>query len=71
MVVSRTRETPISTPKYYNPYYWDPNKVSLLLGNPHIILTQEFYLHEVVFPAVLRHADAKLSANGQDLGGEA
>ncbi|OLP86439.1 hypothetical protein AK812_SmicGene32454 [Symbiodinium microadriaticum] len=30
----------------------------------------EYYLNDVVFPAVLRHADAKLSANGQDLGGE-
>eukprot|EP00439_Symbiodinium_sp_Y106_P085037 s13_g27.t1 len=31
---------------------------------------KEYYLNDVVFPAVLRHADAKLSANGQDLGGE-
>ena len=23
-------------PKYYNPYYWDPKKVPLILGNPHI-----------------------------------
>jgi len=30
----------------------------------------EFYLHEVVFPQLLRHADSKLSASGQDLGGE-
>ncbi|CAE7582610.1 unnamed protein product [Symbiodinium natans] len=30
----------------------------------------EFYLNDVVFPVVLRHADSKLSANGQDLGGE-
>ncbi|CAK8991914.1 Uncharacterized protein SCF082_LOCUS2863 [Durusdinium trenchii] len=29
----------------------------------------EFHLHQV-FPALLKHADAKLSANGQDLGGE-
>lgn len=30
----------------------------------------EFYLHEVVFPQLLRHTDAKLSASGHDLGGE-
>ena len=31
---------------------------------------EEFYLHALVLPSLLRHADAKLSANGQDLGGE-
>eukprot|EP00931_Biecheleriopsis_adriatica_P057927 TRINITY_DN3440_c1_g1_i1.p1 TRINITY_DN3440_c1_g1~~TRINITY_DN3440_c1_g1_i1.p1 ORF type:complete len:2068 (-),score=475.91 TRINITY_DN3440_c1_g1_i1:13-5871(-) len=30
----------------------------------------EFYLHDNVFPELLRHTDAKLSATGQDLGGE-
>ena len=29
----------------------------------------EFYLHEL-FPRLLRHCDSKLSANGQDLGGD-
>ena len=33
--------------------------------------TEEFYLHALVLPSLLRHSDAKLSANGQDLGGEA
>lgn len=32
--------------------------------------TKEYYLHTLVLPTLLRHADAKLSANGQDLGGE-
>ncbi|CAK9015799.1 unnamed protein product [Durusdinium trenchii] len=32
-------------------------------------MAEEFHLHQV-FPALLKHADAKLSANGQDLGGE-
>ena len=44
------------------PYILHPNRIKK---------AQEYYLNDVVFPAVLRHADAKLSANGQDLGGEA
>ena len=38
MVVSINRETPIYTPKYYNPYYGDPqNGVPLVLGNPQML----------------------------------
>ena len=36
MVISQNRGTPIQTPKYYNPYYGDPKKVPLILGNSHI-----------------------------------
>ena len=31
----RYKGNPIQTPKYYNPYYGDP-EVPLILGNPHI-----------------------------------
>ena len=34
MVVSLDRGTPILTPLYYIPYYGDPQKGTLVLGNP-------------------------------------
>ena len=37
MGVSHNKGTPIWTPKYDNPYYWDPPKrIRLILGNYHI-----------------------------------
>ena len=35
MVVSLYRGPPIWTPKYYNPYYGNPKKVTLISGNPY------------------------------------
>ena len=32
MVVSQNKGTPIQTPKYYNPYYGDPQKGTLNFG---------------------------------------
>ena len=38
--VSQNRGTPIFTPKYYNPYYGDPQKIPLILGNPQVWTVQ-------------------------------
>eukprot|EP00930_Biecheleria_cincta_P036032 TRINITY_DN2473_c0_g3_i1.p1 TRINITY_DN2473_c0_g3~~TRINITY_DN2473_c0_g3_i1.p1 ORF type:complete len:3331 (+),score=578.52 TRINITY_DN2473_c0_g3_i1:683-9994(+) len=43
--------------------------ISTVLGSSPFFL--EFYLHDYLFPRLLRHTDSKLSADGQDLGGEA
>ena len=37
MIVSPHKGTPIQTLTYYNPYYGDPEKVPLILGNPQIL----------------------------------
>ena len=34
MVISLNRGTPIWTPKYYSPYYWDPQKGTPNFGKP-------------------------------------
>ncbi len=34
MVVSQNQGTPIWTPKYYSPYYWDPQNGTLNFGKP-------------------------------------
>ena len=34
MAVSLNRGTPIWTPKYYSPYYWDPQKGTPNIGKP-------------------------------------
>ena len=39
MVVSQNKGTPINTPNHHNPYYGDPKKVPLILGNPPFNLT--------------------------------
>ena len=38
LVVSQNKGNPVQTPKYCNPYYGDPNKVPLIIGNPHLNL---------------------------------
>lgn len=39
----------------------------LLHGSPQVV---QYYLHSVVFPETTAHQATKLSASGQDLGGE-
>ena len=48
MVVSQNRGNPIYTPKYYNPYSWDPQNGTPNFGKPPYQLLQDYLaiLHE-------------------------
>ena len=48
MVVSQNKETPKKTPIYYSPSYWDPQKGTPILGDPHIIAVLIFYRITVI-----------------------